>query len=333
MTEAHSSTLTFSIEDSVRLVEGQEVDEILGMTLTPEISIEEKGEQVTIQGGLRFIAEYRLQLEEESEEGDGDLLSELSDFRAASEMVQRESGGIGRIEHVFPLDITIPMARIQHVDDIYVEVEGFDYELPDSRSIDLTADVCISGVRAQAVESTETEEMEEIREEVEQQKEALTEEEPALERSLETTFSYEATRRLEENVEPNEMQTVPSKQVSESEKETTMSGARSNTETQVNTSARMEPKSTEEVVCEKEEMTEQQQKVDHSKRTIYLTDMFDQGEEKFTRWRMCIIQSADTLTSIAERYDLTEKQLTRFNNLSSDQLEEGQILYIPVSAK
>ncbi|MCB6216165.1 LysM peptidoglycan-binding domain-containing protein, partial [Bacillus paralicheniformis] len=64
---------------------------------------------------------------------------------------------------------------------------------------------------------------------------------------------------------------------------------------------------------------------------LYLTKLFTkQGEEEFTRMRMCIVQQNDTIDLLCERYDINVQQLIRMNSLSLDEeLKEGQILYIP----
>ncbi|WP_054706855.1 stage VI sporulation protein D [Bacillus sp. JCM 19041] len=190
MAQEQSSTLTFSIEDSVWLNKGQQIDEILGMSLTPEIYVNQDGEHVTIKGGLRFIGEYKVEHADQANQSEQDLdaeeesFSELSDFRQSGE-VHVTSEGTGEIEHLFPIDITIPMARIQHVDDIYVEIASFDYDLPEKGCIQLTADVCISGMKSEEA-SQETIE----RDEYEQEEEQVYEQEE--EQVMETAFSFEA---------------------------------------------------------------------------------------------------------------------------------------------
>ncbi|WP_175286113.1 LysM peptidoglycan-binding domain-containing protein, partial [Bacillus amyloliquefaciens] len=62
----------------------------------------------------------------------------------------------------------------------------------------------------------------------------------------------------------------------------------------------------------------------------YLTKLFTREEEKFSRMKICIVQQQDTIDRVCERYDITSQQLIRTNALSfDDELEEGQLLYIP----
>nr|WP_241254460.1 LysM peptidoglycan-binding domain-containing protein [Brevibacillus sp. SYP-B805] len=60
-----------------------------------------------------------------------------------------------------------------------------------------------------------------------------------------------------------------------------------------------------------------------------LTSVVRQSEEKMSRLRICIIQRNETIESIAARYNLSTSRLLEINNLTSDRVSEGQILYIP----
>lgn len=73
-----------------------------------------------------------------------------------------------------------------------------------------------------------------------------------------------------------------------------------------------------------------------SKTVSFLTKLMEYGEsgEEETqkkRLRICIIQQNETLEDISERYDISVYELMKANNLESDQISKGQILYIPKS--
>ncbi|MCG1022167.1 stage VI sporulation protein D [Sutcliffiella horikoshii] len=67
---------------------------------------------------------------------------------------------------------------------------------------------------------------------------------------------------------------------------------------------------------------------------LSLTKIFaDDGEEDFTKLKICIVQQGESMDHIAERYDVSIQQLIRVNRLSTDDhINEGQLLYIPVKA-
>ncbi|WP_059103911.1 stage VI sporulation protein D [Shouchella shacheensis] len=376
MTQEHPSTLTFSIEDSVWLNKGQEIEEIIGMSLTPEIAVDQDGEHVTIKGGLRFIGEYRVGQDDEPQGEDS--FEALGSFRSVGDMEQVEEDGTGEIEHVFPIDITIPMARIQSVDDIFVEVESFDYDLPEKSCIQLTADVCISGMSAGEEEPYHPANPGQAREE-----------EP--EEPLETAFSFEAVqepviqetghseeRQRDDNEEinsPVEYEVAPLEPEATSpqieplraayeeaggddepvEKEVEKPERRPSFYSSLSAMASRSAKQEEEPSAHLEETSQRAPTTDHrgeadiveeveeeqreephgirQENALYLTKMLRNEDEQFSKWRMCIIQGTETLEHVAERYEISTAQLTRMNNLESEHLEEGQILYIPVSTK
>lgn len=53
------------------------------------------------------------------------------------------------------------------------------------------------------------------------------------------------------------------------------------------------------------------------------------GTELFRKVRLCIVQREETLDTIAEKYQLSTRELTMYNRLSGQVVEEGQVLYIP----
>ncbi|MDF9844018.1 MULTISPECIES: LysM peptidoglycan-binding domain-containing protein [unclassified Paenibacillus] len=53
------------------------------------------------------------------------------------------------------------------------------------------------------------------------------------------------------------------------------------------------------------------------------------GVELFRKVRMCIVQREDTLDTIAEKYQLSARELVMYNRLAGQNVEEGQVLYIP----
>ncbi|MGW8959519.1 LysM peptidoglycan-binding domain-containing protein [Paenibacillus sp. NPDC055715] len=54
-----------------------------------------------------------------------------------------------------------------------------------------------------------------------------------------------------------------------------------------------------------------------------------QDETPFRKVRLCIVQREDTLETIADRYQLSTRELQLYNRLGEHHVEEGQVLYIP----
>lgn len=54
-----------------------------------------------------------------------------------------------------------------------------------------------------------------------------------------------------------------------------------------------------------------------------------EGVSPFRKVRLCIVQREETLDTIAERYQLSARELSLYNRLPGQNVEEGQVLYIP----
>ncbi len=160
MTSDNKSYLRFSVEESVWFQKGQEVSELVSISLDPDIVIQEHDQYVSIRGALQLAGEYRID-ENSNAEDDRDFTT----VRVVNQVTTREDG-VSELNHSFPVDITIPKNRIQNLDDVYVAIESFDYELPKRGCLQLVADLSISGIygNQQSVPSVEdsTEEAEPI---------------------------------------------------------------------------------------------------------------------------------------------------------------------------
>lgn len=144
MTTNQTSSIRFSIEESVCFKKGQEVLDLLGMSLDPEISVHEHEDYISIKGALVLSGEYRPHVADGNDQEDSGF-RETSFYRTIDEVTEAEDG-IYRMKHNFPIDITIPTNRIQSLEDVYILIESFDYEIPELGKLQLKADLCIGGI-------------------------------------------------------------------------------------------------------------------------------------------------------------------------------------------
>ncbi|MGV3241022.1 hypothetical protein ACEF17_13205, partial [Streptococcus hyovaginalis] len=68
MSQENSSILRFSLEESVWFQKGQEVADLLSISLDPNITIQENDQYIIIQGSLELSGEYKRYNEGEQEE-------------------------------------------------------------------------------------------------------------------------------------------------------------------------------------------------------------------------------------------------------------------------
>jgi stage VI sporulation protein D len=354
------SYLRFSLEESIRFKRGQEVVEFLSISLDPVVSVDEYEQYITIRGALELSGEYRMA---EGEESSADSF-DFAGYRFVQHVSTREDG-ISELSHRFPIDITIPKNRIQNLEDVYVTVESFDYDLDENGRMLVTADISISGITEVPLDEPPLAEEEEedllferfevvARKEVyeEEQRKQQVEEEafPISNHMLQDQNEEQAqeaadiprkeTKKEEEKVEPLNINEQPEEKKEKEEKEETVAQLEENEPMEEeNVVPQQEAKVSigsmkENDADEMEEIEENEKTKVKSENTLYLTKLFAKNqEEEFTKVKICIVQQGDSLDKIAERYDVTVQQLLRVNQLESpEEIHEGQLLYIPALA-
>lgn len=184
MSQENQSCLRFSLEESLWFRKGQEVEELISISLDPDITIQENDQYVTIRGSLELTGEYKsYETNNENDEG-------FTSQKFVERVDEREEGTC-EFSHRFPVDITIPNNRIQSIYDIDVLVESFDYSIPERSCLKLAAELTISGLYGteQQQQQSQQEQLEEI--EVQEQPEVVAELE-VLHRSETDNFDEEA---------------------------------------------------------------------------------------------------------------------------------------------
>ncbi|MGM0900257.1 MAG: stage VI sporulation protein D [Bacillota bacterium] len=156
MSTGNQSCLRFSLEESVWFQRGQEVAELISISLDPDITIQENDQYVTIKGSLELTGEYKCQDQVE----EGEEAPKFAGRQIHSVNEREEEEGILEFLHQFPVDITIPQNRIESIYDIDIQVESFDYDFPEKNSMKLTADLAITGLYGEQQHGSEEGELE-----------------------------------------------------------------------------------------------------------------------------------------------------------------------------
>ncbi|WP_258729695.1 LysM peptidoglycan-binding domain-containing protein [Bacillus atrophaeus] len=130
--------LQFSVEESICFQKGQEVSELLSISLDPDIRVQEVNDYVSIRGSLELTGEYNIDQSRDFDE----LITEK---RFVEEVRTREDG-TAELTHCFPVDITIPKNKVSHLNDVFVFIDAFDYQLSESRLLTIQADLAIEGL-------------------------------------------------------------------------------------------------------------------------------------------------------------------------------------------
>ncbi|MCU4998739.1 stage VI sporulation protein D [Bacillus tropicus] len=321
---ATDHSLRFSLKESVWFQKGQEVEELLSISLDPDVEIEELDHEVIVRGQLDLTGEYVARQDDSAYS-----LRDLSPAKSIDYVETREDG-VNELVHSFPLEISIPRNRVKVIEELYVSIEEFDYELKENGCLQLLADISITGLCDEERIEDEEEEVETAYAELEVDSAQEDEnrptpqvEEPAYKESDEwEDYAFEPFQleeRKEQEVEEEEIEEHEFVE-REEEKETT---------------PQFELFGRKDFKKEKAKKQEEQEEETYSQRdenALYLTKLFTkEPEEEFTKLRMYFVQEGDTIESVAERYETSVQNLYRVNQTEDIYLTTGQIIYIPVS--
>lgn len=114
----HASGLRFDIYERVRLAEDLDgIEYIDDVELTPQITLESRGDQVVLKGNLVLHGNFT---------GTRD--------------------GQSRFEHRIPVEIFMPAERIERPENVGVEIEHFDIDLLSKRMLNVTGVLTLKGI-------------------------------------------------------------------------------------------------------------------------------------------------------------------------------------------
>lgn len=320
---AADHSLRFSLKESVWFQKGQEVEELLSISLDPDVEIEELDHEVILRGQLDLTGEYVARKDDSTYS-----LRELSPAKSIDYVETREDG-VNELVHSFPLEISIPRNRVKVIEELYVSIEEFDYELKENGCLQLLADISITGLCDEERGEDEVEEEETVYAELEEDSAQEDEnrpaphvEEPAYKESDEwEDYAFEPFQLEERKEQELEEEKIEEHEFVEREEE-------QETTPQFELFGRKDFK--KEKAKKQEEQEEEYSQRDEN--ALYLTKLFTkEPEEEFTKLRMYFVQEGDTIESIADRYETSVQNLYRVNQTEDIFLNTGQIIYIPVS--
>lgn len=139
MSELQSSTIQFTLNESVWFAREQAVDELISISLHPYINILDEEDFIIIKGALQLDGEYRRQT-------DPFINDQLPNEQIFVQDIRLIDDNDHQFSHRFPVDITIPKRKIERIEDIAMTIESFDYEIKDNQMLKIIADIEIEGI-------------------------------------------------------------------------------------------------------------------------------------------------------------------------------------------
>ncbi len=319
---ATDHSLRFSLKESVWFQKGQEVEELLSISLDPDVEIEELDHEVIVRGQLDLTGEYVARQDDSAYS-----LRELSPAKAI-DYVETRGDGVNELVHSFPLEISIPRNRVKVIEELYVSIEEFDYELKENGCLQLLADISITGLCDE--ERTEDEEEETVYAELEADSAEEDESRPVLHEEVPV---YKESDGWEDYAfEPFQLEERKEQEIEEEALEEYELVEREEEQEKTPQFELFGRKNFKKEKAKKQEEPEEEAYSQRDENALYLTKLFTkEPEEEFTKLRMYFVQEGDTIESVAERYETTVQSLYRVNQSEDIYLTTGQIIYIPVS--
>lgn len=323
--------IEFDLNEVLYFETGQEIAEMLSISLDPDIAIQTYDDYIQIRGIVLLQGEYKRSQPNPNES----IILNESEFAKFIEKVYELDDERTKFSHRFPVEISIPPYLVDKLADITVTVEAFDYELPNSNTLKINASVYIHGIKnekeTQGEKATESgndmERLENIA--------SIDAREQATSQHMSEKDADENELRLHENLEEQKEQTenIKTEDINQSEVEETIKVLEEDTETteeiqEVEQFEHEEEQHTEIDIQLNESPPEENEEV---KDVQFLTDLFGGDEaDSYSKMRIYITQEDDSIESIAKKYEISALQLMRDNNLTGESLEVGQLLYLPV---
>ncbi|WP_143004670.1 LysM peptidoglycan-binding domain-containing protein [Salimicrobium halophilum] len=301
------------IDESLAFPSGTGAEELVAISIQPEVSVDYSEERCKIEGKVVLQGEFvPVSLEEDYERR---ALPELSFVEGS------------HFEHHIPLEIDIPMEKVEEREEVNVDIHAFDYELPEPGRIVFHSDFEVSGVKAEEKQEPPQETIENwstptYYERSLQKEEVLDEE---VEEETEEEIPWEETTILEAD-EPEE-KAMP---VRVEKKEPVEELEPEPEDVEVNAPPRdenaMEMEEGEVPVMEETDEKDENEEKEGKWQDIFTT-VFQKRETSYSKMKLYIVQGEETLETIAEDYEVPVKDLKKWNK-QKETLEAGDIIYI-----
>lgn len=352
--KSYENKISFDLKETLLFEFGQEIDEMVSISLDPDIVVESFEDYVQIRGIIELSGEYFRKRDGENVE---ETFFENESFRYVERIVNINRD-MNHFQHRFPVDISVSKERIEDVDEIFVTVDAFDYNLKENNTLTIFATLYIHGILPEA--KSNEEEATERRpiaafsdsdeEGVEKEEESFVEKMEANddEKEEEKHLPQEQERNeVEEKIEqePREktLRLIKGRKdekekdepvVEDIAEETTKTEAKGNEEEVTETreipletyESSTEDTEDDEIQIELNEADDEDEEEVHD--VTFLAELFDSEEETYTTVTIYIAQKDDTIESIAKQYDIPVLQLLKDNKMSMDAIEEGQLIKI-----
>src|SRR5699024_11969838 len=146
----------FDLNESLYFEKGQEVGEMTGISLDPDISIQPFNDYVSIRGVIELSGSYQREVSAHEEDESAFDFDDYHSKRYVEKVVGLDDDQ-AEFTHRFPVEISVPAYRVTDMDDVTVGIESFDYEIPDQNQLKLNSTIEIYGISDESVNTFDDE--------------------------------------------------------------------------------------------------------------------------------------------------------------------------------
>jgi stage VI sporulation protein D len=333
MTE-QASGLRFDIYERVHLAEDQpDMKSLDSIEMIPLIQVKAEGEHAQLKGNLLLTGQYYSELDNETRS----------------------------LEHWIPVEITLPLNRVERLEDIAVEIENFDIDLLSSRMLNVTGVLSLRGFDSMPAAVDWQDENQLLLEEIEDERAGAKPKLIPNEPNAETYIGYDTVKKdgtwLESIETVSEQEALwadepaavhfendfskpePVPQLVEDKKELKVGfGSKPASAQDHLQNIKNLMQSDADFKAETNSIPGDRETNGDSGREGTRGDelewkklfLGERGNERsFQKVRLCIVQKEETMDGIAERYSINPREIMLFNRLSNYQIAAGQVIYIP----
>lgn len=336
---ADKSYMIFEVREIIQhFKDGQSFNNLQSIELEPIVRVEEKKEKIEITGHLVLNGEF---FNEGLLKGDDQWKDE---FEQADGLhygtVFYGNDGAESFQYQIPLTFEIQAEKVENPSQIFVLVDNFDYNTLADNKLELIAQIKLIGVHPEPKQEKPIDTYNDfsyfsdptidnkwdykadegneqsysfsiLKGNEEQKKGPYKEVKTGADKDYKELTNIEVKPLIKDEAKPP----IPKK-----EKNTVKSS-----ESQTNA----------ETIADKAEKKVEQQETT-AKKTInskstkeMLFSMLQSDEEKQYKLKIYLVKKDDTLESIAEKYNITASSIQKYNKLEGNQLDAGQLLYLP----
>ena len=318
--ESKPNNLTFDISEKVVLKSTKPaIERFLELDIFPDIEILENENEIKLSGQLHLKGVY---------------------FKKDSE------GETEQLLYNIPVEISLPHEKA-NLDSIYAEIVSFDYQIMSPFELKINSSLAIHGLLADNLAKSETEEKTEFKETPQEVEDIKVDE---ISQDEEEVM---VVSKIEDNAEKNliEEEILDSEHSKDlGEKNDAKDENVRNTNIKFN--ARLESKDVtsfinEEIFTENEKVMKEnldipeenieEESVKNSflKESSWLQVLIRKYKDKdsFVCMRMAILQEEDTVSNLADKYNVPVDKIMKVNNLEDEFLQKGKVIYIPTKFK